>query len=57
MVDSEDCDCGCRNPVAETPEEMLWFLMNRFNYAGVSDAVAAKYAKDIKLILDKFYIK
>lgn len=48
-----DCDCGCNDPIAETPEEMLVFLLHRFKYGGVSDGVAAYYARDIKYILDK----
>jgi len=50
-----DCDCGCNNPVADTPIEMLVFLLNRFSHAGVSDSVAAIYARDIKRILDNYF--
>jgi len=50
-----DCDCGCNNPVADTPIEMLIFLLNRFSHAGVSDAVAGIYARDIKVILDDYF--
>ena len=48
-----DCDCGCNNPVADTPIEMLEFLLHRLSQCGVGDAVAAIYARDIKSILDK----
>lgn len=50
-----DCDCGCNKPVASTPQDMLKFLEQRFEYAGVSDAVAKTYARDIRFILEKFY--
>lgn len=51
----EGCDCGCNDPVADTPQGMLEFLANRFEFAGVSESVAQYYARDIRLILDKFY--
>lgn len=47
----KNCDCGCNKPVATTPKEMLEFLANRFEYAGVSHPVALKYARDIRQIL------
>lgn len=50
-----DCECGCNEPVADTPIEMLIFLLNRFSHAGVSDAVAVIYARDIKRILDDYF--
>jgi hypothetical protein len=50
-----DCDCGCNEPVAETPEEMLRFLAGRLEYAGTSDGVAAIYARDIRYVLNKYY--
>jgi hypothetical protein len=53
----KDCNCGCNDPVADTPEDMLKFLANRLEYAGVSDAVAAIYARDIRLIIEKYYAK
>jgi hypothetical protein len=52
---SEDCDCGCNDPVASTPKEMLEFLANRFEYAGVSDVVAKYYARDIRKILKEHF--
>lgn len=51
----EECDCGCNDPVATTPKDMLEFLANRFEYAGVSHCVARHYAKDIRLILKNYY--
>lgn len=50
-----ECNCGCNDPVATTPKDVLEFLANRFEYAGVSDAVALKYAKDIRQILKEHY--
>ena len=52
---NNDCDCGCNDPVATTPQEMLEFLAGRFEYAGVSESVAKYYARDIRLILKEFY--
>lgn len=49
------CDCGCNVPVANTPEKMLRFLAGRMEYAGVSDSVAAIYARDLRKILDECY--
>lgn len=51
----EGCDCGCNDPVANTPEAMLRFLSSRFKGAGVADSVAKIYAHDIDLIIEKFY--
>jgi hypothetical protein len=34
---------------------MLEFLAQRFEYAGVSDAVAKSYARDIRKILEEHY--
>ena len=51
----DDCDCGCNDPVATTPREMLEFLAQRFEYAGVSDAVAKSYARDLRKILEEHY--
>jgi hypothetical protein len=51
----EDCDCGCNDPVATTPQEMLEFLAHRLEYAGVSDSVAKYYARDIRLILKEYF--
>lgn len=48
-----DCDCGCNTPVADDPLAMLEFLANRMENAGVADAVAQIYARDIRRILDK----
>ena len=52
-----DCDCGCQDPTFTTPEEAVVFLYNRFMHAGVSDAVAKVYARDLKKIIDspEFY--
>jgi len=50
-----ECDCGCNNPVATTPEEMLRFLANRLEYAGTSASVAAVYARDIRKIISEHY--
>lgn len=47
-----DCKCGCNNSVADTPIEMLEFLLFRFSHSGVSATVASYYARDIKRILD-----
>jgi uncharacterized membrane protein YoaT (DUF817 family) len=46
------CDCGCQDPVFTTPEEAVVFLYERFMYAGVADAVAKAYARDLKKIID-----
>lgn len=51
----EGCDCGCNTPVATNPKDMLVFLANRFDSAGVSDCVAEIYSHDIKLILKEHY--
>lgn len=50
-----DCDCGCNEPVAKTPEGMLKFLAQRFEYAGVADEVAKIYARDIRFVLKEHY--
>lgn len=34
-MNNTDCDCGCNEPIATTPQEMLEFLAHRFEYAGV----------------------
>jgi hypothetical protein len=52
---SEKCDCGCNDPVATTPQEMLEFLAGRLEYAGVADVVAKSYARDIRLILKEHF--
>jgi hypothetical protein len=49
MCDEEDA------PVANTPKEMLEFLADRLEYAGVSDIVAKSYASDIRKILAEHY--
>lgn len=46
-----DCDCGCNEPVATEPMEMLRFLSARFKHGGVSEVVALSYARDIDAIL------
>ena len=51
----DECDCGCNEPVATTPQEMLEFLAYRFEYAGVSETVAKWYARDIRKILEEHY--
>ena len=51
----DECDCGCNDPIATTPQEMLEFLAQRFEYAGISDAVAKSYARDIRKILEEHY--
>ena len=50
-----DCDCGCNDPVADTPQQMLEFLANRFTYGAVADGVADIYARDIRKILKDHY--
>ncbi len=52
---NSDCDCGCNDPVATTPKEMLEFLANRFEHAGVSECVAKYYARDIRKILNEYF--
>jgi hypothetical protein len=52
---NQDCDCGCNDPVATTPREMLEFLAGRFEHAGVSEAVAEYYARDIRKILKEHF--
>jgi len=52
---NEDCNCGCNDPVATTPQEMLEFLAHRFEFAGVSEAVAEHYARDIRKILKEHF--
>jgi hypothetical protein len=47
----KDCDCGCNDPVATTARGMLEFLAGRFEFGGVSHAVAKVYAQDIRKIL------
>jgi hypothetical protein len=39
MTDECECDCGCNEPVATTPQEMLEFLAHRFEYAGESSCL------------------
>lgn len=51
----EGCDCGCNDPVARNPKDMLVFLEGRLRYAGVADAVAEIYAHDIRMILKEHY--
>lgn len=51
----DECDCGCNDPIATTPQEMLDFLAHRFEYAGVSETVAKCYALDIRKILEEHY--
>lgn len=51
----KDCDCGCNDPVATNPKDMLEFLAARVEYAGIGEAVAALYARDIRLILKQHY--
>ena len=52
----ENCECEeCADPVATTPQEMLEFLADRFEYAGVSEAVAKAYARDIRKILEDYF--
>jgi hypothetical protein len=50
----EGCDCGCNDPVATNPKDMLIFLANRFEH-GVSESVAHIYQYDIRLILKEHY--
>lgn len=45
------CDCGCNDPCFTTPLEALRFLENRLRFAGVSDLVASRYAKDLRTVL------
>jgi len=52
---NNECDCGCNDPVVMTPQEMLEFLAQRFEYAGVSETVAKWYARDIRKILEEHY--
>ena len=54
-MNNTDCDCGCNEPIATTPQEMLEFLAHRFEYAGVSDAVAKSYARDIRMIIETHF--
>jgi hypothetical protein len=48
----DPCDCGCLTPVASDIMSMLHFLHARFQDAGVSEAVADGYARDIGFILE-----
>ena len=50
-----ECDCECDDPVADNPREMLEFLADRFEYAGVSEGVARSYARDIRKILKEHF--
>ena len=50
-----DCDCGCNEPVARTPESMIKFLACRLEYSGVADEVARVYARDLRYIIETFY--
>lgn len=45
------CDCDCTSPAFTEPMEALRFLSARFKHAGVSEAVAESYARDIDAIL------
>lgn len=47
------CDCGCNDPTFTTAEEAIKFLAHRLNFAGVSDIVAKKYARDLDMIISK----
>lgn len=49
------CDCGCNDPVAYTPEDMLRFLADRLEFAEVGHHVGKTYAKDIRMILSQYY--
>ena len=53
----EGCDCGCNDPVARNPKDMLVFLARRFDHAGVAESVASIYAYDIKLILKEHFVQ
>lgn len=55
IIMNEECDCGCNDPVADNPKEMLEFLAHRFEFAGVSEVVAKYYARDIRKILKEYY--
>ena len=44
----DECDCGCNEPVATTPQEMLEFLAHRFEHT-------KWYARDIRKILEEHY--
>ena len=50
-----DPECGCKDPVATNPKDMLEFLAGRFEFAGVSHGVALSYAQDIRMILKEHY--
>ena len=52
---NEECDCDCNDPVATTPKEMLEFLADRLEYAGIAEGVARSYARDIRLILKEHF--
>lgn len=47
----DDPTCGCMEPAFTEPMEALEFLRDRFLYAGVGEAVALSYARDIDAIL------
>jgi hypothetical protein len=51
----EERGCEYEDRVANTPQEMLEFLADRLEYAGVAEVVARSYAKDIRLILKEYY--
>lgn len=47
----QECQCGCNDPFASNPIDMLIFLAQRFEFAGVGDGVALSYARDIRKVL------
>lgn len=51
MTCKQPCQCGCNDPFASTPTDMLIFLAQRFEFAGVAEGVAQSYARDIRKVL------
>ena len=56
IAEFTECECGCNMLVADTPIEMLEFLLRRFSTCGVSDAVAKYYARDIQEVLRRYNV-
>jgi hypothetical protein len=51
MICKENCQCGCNDVFADNPIDMLKFLAQRFEFAGVGHGVALSYARDIRKVL------
>jgi len=52
----QPCNCGCNDPFATEPIEMLKFLAQRMEWAPVAEGVAKSYARDIRKVLGEMGI-